>query len=424
MNEQLFQYIWQHSLFLPNGLVTTTGENLVVHHPGHKNTNAGPDFLEGRVKIGATEWAGNIELHLKSSDWRHHRHHEDPNYHNVILHVVLEDDEQQPAGNFPTLVLKNHIPDDIIQKYQGLMEEPGIIACAAQIQRFPGIKWQSWLNRLLAERWEDNLSEWQNLWEYSDRDWRQLLYFRMAANFGFHVNKVPFLTLAQSLPLKILASHRDNLQQLEALILGQSGLLDAVPRPDAYTHDLLKEYHFLRRKYALTPVPAYQWKFMRMRPANFPSIRLAQFAMLIHQSLDLFAKMMEMCSEDEIAPLLDIEASDYWQNHYRPGEEVRGNSPKKLGRQAVQNLIINTIAPMQFLYARLQGATDLVERSVALLQSIPPEDNRILREWKAINIVPKDAAESQSLIQLFTNYCNPKKCLDCSIGNFLLASGA
>lgn len=423
MNEQLFQYIWQHSLFVPNGLTTTAGEKVVVHHPGHKNTNAGPDFLEGRLKIGNTEWAGNIELHLKASDWKQHGHHEDPNYHNVILHVVLENDEKQPAGNFPTLVLKNHIANDVVQKYQKLMEVPETIACSAQIQRFSEIKWQSWLNRLLAERWEEKLAEWENLWEYSDKDWRQLLYFRMAANFGFHVNKVPFLALAQSLPLKILSTHRDNLLQLEALILGQSGLLDAVPRPDNYTYDLLKEYHFLRRKYALRPVTAYQWKFMRMRPANFPSIRLAQFAMLIHQSLDLFAKMMEMRSEAEIAPLLDIQASEYWKNHYRPAEESQRKSPKKLGRQAVQNLIINTIAPMQFLYARLQGAADLVDSSVELLQSIPPEDNRILREWKAINIVPKDAAESQALIQLFSNYCSPKRCLDCAVGNFLLKPG-
>ncbi|HET8572550.1 MAG TPA: DUF2851 family protein [Edaphocola sp.] len=422
MNEKLFQYIWQHSLFLPNGLATTTGEKVIVHYPGYKNTNAGPDFLDGRVKIGHAEWAGNIELHLRSSDWKRHAHHEDLNYHNVILHVVLEDDERQAVGNFPTLVLKDHISDDILQKYRALMAGQDTIACSAQIKRFPQIKWQSWLYRLLAERWEDKLSEWQGLWEDSAKDWRQLLYYRLAANFGFHVNKMPFLALAQSLPLKTLAAHRENLLQTEALVLGQSGLLDAVNRPDDYTDTLRNEYHFLRRKYALVPIAAYQWKFMRMRPANFPTVRLAQFAMLIHRSLDLFSKMMEMRSENEMAPLLDIQAGDYWQNHYRFGEESSHKRPKKLGRQAMQNLIINTIAPMQFLYARLQGATDLVDSSVELLQSIPPEDNRILREWKAINIVPKNAAESQALIQLLTTYCNAKKCLDCAVGNFLLSA--
>src|SRR5690606_29484664 len=156
--------------------------------------------------------------------------------HNVILHVVLDDDDKQPVGNFPTLVLKNHIADDVVQRYRKLMSKPDAIACAGQIRSFPEIKWQSWLSRLLAERWEDKLAEWQNLCEYSGKDWRQLLYFRMAANFGFHVNKVPFLALAQSLPLKILSTHRENLLQLEALILGQSGLLDAVQQPDDYIH--------------------------------------------------------------------------------------------------------------------------------------------------------------------------------------------
>lgn len=185
-------------------------------------------------------------------------------------------------------------------------------------------------------------------------------------------------------------------------------------------HRLQKEYNFMRRKYELVPIQAYQWRFMRMRPANFPTIRLAQFAMLIHKSLDLFSQMMGVRSEKEILSLLNIQASDYWNTHYRFGEESKDKKPRKLGREAIRNIIINTVAPMQFLYAKLQGANNLIETSTELLATIPPERNRIVREWRDIGIVPKDAAETQALIQLYNHYCQSKSCLNCSVGNFLL----
>lgn len=419
MNENLFQYLWKHSLFHPSNLRTTQGDAVTVLSPGILNTDSGPDFKEGRIKINDTIWVGNIELHLKSSDWEKHNHQNDENYSNIILHVVYEDDSATDKGNFPTVELKAHLKTEVIDRYQHLVSRLDAIPCHDQLDRIPEIIWESWINRLLAERWEGRLREWEHLWNRSKNDWRSLLYLRMAANFGFHTNSQAFLDLALSLPLNLLARHRDNLFQLEALLFGQSGLL-MVEGQDDYTMSLEKEYNFLRRKYELEPLAKSRWKFMRMRPSNFPTIRIAQFAMLLHTSLDLFSKMMEVKAAEELYDLLDFKTSAYWENHYRFSETSKRKSVKRLGRDAVNNLIINTVAPMQFLYSRLLGKTDLQASSIELLQSLPAEDNNITRAWKQRGVVAKDASESQALIQLLKNYCEPRNCLQCSVGHHLL----
>lgn len=419
MNENLFQYLWKNSLFKPNALFGINGEAIQILNPGRLNTDSGPDFKEGKIKINDTVWVGNIELHLKSSDWYKHGHQNDPNYQNIILHVVLEHDLEEEIGNFPTLELKSHLNDEAIKRYQQLMSQPDHIPCYNQIHNVPELTLISWLNRLLAERWEQKLKDWEELWKYAQNDWRTLLYYRMAANFGFHVNNSPFLDLAKSIPLKILTKHRKNLFQTEALLFGQSGLLNH-PNQDDYAKELEREYHFLRRKYELTPLLPQQWKFMRMRPANFPTIRIAQFAMLVHKSLELFAKMMELKNIKEIYPLLELETSEYWNTHYRFSEIAKDETVKRLGKDAVFNIVINTVTPMQYLYSKLQGKNELQETSMELLQSIPAENNNITRMWKQIGIKAKDASESQALIHLFQNYCTPKDCLNCSIGNYLI----
>lgn len=419
MNEKLFQYLWKNKLFKPGGLLTTEGEMVQVLHPGTINTNAGPDFLEGRIRIGDKTWIGNLELHLKSSDWHKHQHTANPNYLNIILHVVYEDDEPLRGFAFPTMEMKAHIDDSIIGRYHHLMQLQNTIACQNQITETPDIVWNYWLDSLLAERWEQRLEEWRQYLEESGNDWRILLYYRLAANFGFHVNRDAFLELALSIPLHILVKHRKNIVQIEALLFGQSGLLTGNSQDD-YMLTLEKEYHFLRRKYQLTPVTVLRWKFMRMRPANFPTIRIAQFAMLVHKSLDLFAQMMEIKNAADIFPLLDIHASTYWNNHYRFGEISEDVSEKYLGKDAIHNLLINTVAPMQYLYAKLQGKTSLIENSIQLLRSLKAEKNNILNEWDKIGIKASDASQSQALLQLFNQYCTPKKCLECSVGNRLI----
>lgn len=422
MNEKLFQYLWKNKLFRPGSLTTTEGEHVLILHPGTINTNAGPDFLEGRIRIGDKTWAGNVELHLKSSDWHKHQHAANPNYLNIILHVVYEDDEPLRGLAFSTLEMKHHFDDGVIERYHRLMQLQHPIACQNQINQIPEIVWDHWLDSLLAERWEQRLEEWRQYFEESGYDWRTLLYYRLAANFGLHVNRDAFLELALSIPLHILVKHRNNIVQIEALLFGQSGLLSN-KFPDDYTVMLEKEYHFLRRKYQLTPIFAHRWKFMRMRPANFPTIRIAQFAILVHKSLELFAQMMEIKSAGDLFPLLDIHASPYWDNHYRFGEISEDVSVKYLGKDAIHNILINTVAPMQYLYAKLQGKSSLIENSIQLLQSIKPEKNKVLNEWNEIGIKAKDASQSQALLQLFNQYCSAKKCLECSIGNRLIRKG-
>ena len=422
MNEALFQYLWKNKLFKPADLKTTEHESLTVVFPGKHNTDSGPDFLEAKIKIGDKLWIGNIELHLKSSDWHKHRHASNPVYQNIILHVVYEDDEPLGGISFPTLEMKKHLDIAVMERYHYLMSLEKPIACSNQIHKTPEIVWNLWLDNLLAERWEQRLMEWQNIWESSGNDWRTLLYYRLAANFGFHVNRDAFLELALSIPLSVLVKHRRDLHQIEALLFGQSGLL-LNTKQDDYMQSLEKEYHFLRRKYQLRPMFAYQWKFMRMRPPNFPTIRIAQFAMLIHKSLELFAQMMEIKNAKELTILLNIQASDYWDNHYRFGEISEEMQAKYLGKDAIQNIMINTVAPMQYLYAKLQGKSKLIENSIQLLQSIKPEKNNILNEWKSIGITAKDASQSQALLQLFNQYCVSKRCLDCSVGNRLIRKG-
>lgn len=419
MNERLFQHIWQFKLFNPLHLKTTRGEDLQIIHAGKFNTHAGPDFLEGQIKIGNTTLVGNIELHIRSSDWYKHKHQDDPNYQNIILHVVLIDDQPLKDIYFPTLELQPHLDNQIVANYEQLMHQTNPIACHAQIKDVPDIIFNSWLNRLIAIRWEDKLVEWETLWIHAGKDWRKLLYYRMAANFGFHVNRNAFLDLALNTDLQILSKHRNHIFQLEALLFGQANLLQNEDKDD-YSVELEKEYHFLRRKYGISPISKGQWKFMRMRPANFPTVRIAQFAMLLHTSLDLFSKMMEIQKAEELFEILDIQASEYWDNHYRFAELSLDNHPKRLGKDAIHNILINTVAPLQFLYALLQGADHLRETSIELLQSLPAENNNIIREWKANGVIAKDALESQALIHLFNHYCTEKACLNCAIGHYLI----
>jgi hypothetical protein len=335
------------------------------------------------------------------------------------LHVVYEDDEPLSGASFPTLELKGHIGEVVIERYHKLMSLDKTVPCAAQLNSIPELVWNTWLDRMLAERWEQRLDEWHLLWLQAGNDWRTLLYYRLAANFGFHVNRDAFLELALSIPLNILVKHRTNLMQTEALLFGQSGLLQPDSK-DIYQQDLEKEYHFLRRKYQLTPMVAHRWKFLRLRPYNFPTIRIAQFAMLVHKSMELFAQMMEITKAKELLPLLDIHASPYWDNHFRFGEFTDDKQVKHLGKDAVFNIMINTVAPMQYLYARLQGKSSLHENSLNLLQSLKAEHNKITRTWEEAGVRAKDAAQSQALLQLFSQYCSTKNCLNCAVGNRLI----
>jgi hypothetical protein len=415
LQEQLLQFIWQHSLYNPTQLYTVDGEIVTIVHPGSLNTNAGPDFLDARVRIDDTLLAGNIELHILTSDWQKHGHSNDAAYNNVILHVVYENDIAEPEAGIPLLILKDHIAISVLNQYESLSAVATNIPCATQLPTVRDITKEAWLSRLLVERWEEKLVSWKELLDESVEDWRNLLYWRMAANFGFKINAEPFLQLARSLPLNILAKHKDNKVQIEALLFGQSGMLDKEFK-DEYPNQLNIEYQYLRTKYKLQPLPAHLWKFLRLRPANFPTIRIAQFADLITRSLHLFSQLIECNDIKQISPLLQAEASEYWRTHYTFDELAEDAVSKKLGKSSIENIIINTVAPIQFLYAQRMGYSGMQERALQLLDTLKPEKNHITDEWAGYKWPSKNASESQAHIQLYNNYCLPKKCLQCAIG--------
>jgi hypothetical protein len=420
MNENLLQFIWQYSLYQPTGLITADGQPVTVVHPGMRNTHAGPDFLQAKVRVGDTLLAGHVELHVNGSDWHRHGHQHDDAYGNVILHVVYNDDDKIGLPNIPVLELAKAIPINVLTKYDGLMQASYAIPCASQLGSVSGITKESWLSRLLAERWEEKQAGWQSLLDDSKGDWRNVLYWRMAANFGFKVNADAFLQLARSIPLNVFTKG-GSLLQVEAILFGQAGMLDA-DFTDDYPNQLKQEYNYLRGKYKLQPMPVHLWKFLRMRPANFPTIRIAQFAALIHKSFHLFSQITETHTVKEIMPLLDVTASSYWDDHYRFDEPSDVSSPKHLGKSSIQNIIINTIAPVQFLYASLQGTAIQQERALQWLDTIPAERNNIISIWEDCGWKPANAGQSQAMIQLYNNYCTGKQCLSCAIGLKLLKS--
>ena len=419
MNEALLQFIWKFSLYNSAALQTAEGEAVTIIHPGQHNTNAGPDFLDARIKIGDTMLAGNIELHVNSSDWLKHNHQNDAAYKNLILHVVYQNDV--PAfNNIPLLEISEHIPSHIEAKYASLVNAKHSLPCAGMLNTVKDITKESWLSRLLAERWEQKLGEWKSMQQKDVDDWQNLLYHRMAANFGFKVNATPFLMLAQSLDINILAKHRENLFQIEALLFGQAGMLDG-DFQEVYPNKLKAEYDYLSKKYKLKPIPVHLWKFMRMRPPNFPTVRLAQFAALIHQSVHLFSQVIEVYTVKELTPMVEVTAGEYWDDHFR-FDEVSVYAPKHLGRGSVQNIILNTIAPIQFLYAQRHGSVAQKELALQLLDVLPAEKNSILDTWKDSGWEATNAAQSQSLIQLYNNYCTHRNCLNCAIGLSVIKS--
>lgn len=421
MQERLLQFIWQYNLYRPAALYTVQKDAVQIIYGGTINTDAGPDFSSAKIKIGNTILAGNIELHVRTSDWLKHGHQADEAYKRLILHVVYEHDTTLEPGGIPVLELKDHIPAYVLDQYTSLLQTTAPLPCARSLPAIKSIVKESWLSRLLVERWEKKLEGWQQELKQARNDWRTLLYWRMAANFGFKVNAAPFLLLAQSLPMQLL-SKQHSLKQIESLIFGQAGMLDGTFSDD-YPISLQEEFAYLKHKYNLQPIAGYLWKFMRLRPANFPSVRLAQFSALVHQSLHLFTSLSDYKSVSEIAALLNVTASEYWDTHYRFDELQMKKNVKRLGGDSVNNIIINTIAPVRFLYAYSQGLIAEQEAALSLLEALPAEDNNVMRLWADHDWKGLNAAQSQSMLQLYNHYCTNKRCLECALGLSIIRSG-
>lgn len=421
MQEKLLHTIWQYSLYNSVGLKTIDGEPVTVIFPGRLNSNAGPDFLEAKVKIGKTLLAGHVEMHVNSSDWDKHGHTSDPAYKNVILHVVYTYDSSSGPANVPVLCIAPCIAKEIILRYNYLAYAKTTVPCASRLDKVKPITKYAWLTRMLAERWEEKQSGWQQLLQEASGDWSTLLYWKLAANFGFKINSDAFLALARSLPLTVLAKHRENLLQIEALLFGQAGMLSGEVE-GVYPNALKTEYTYLAHKYQLEPILLHSWKYLRLRPANFPAVRIAQFAALVHRSVHLFATVVSRNSISDILPLFDVTASHYWETHHNFGEESGKPGKKRLGKVSVHNIIINTVAPLTYLYARQHGTEQQQEAALKMLDDLNPEINHITEMWEKAAWPSENASQSQAHIQLYNNYCSKKRCLDCAIGLSLVKS--
>ena len=421
MKEKLLHYLWQVKRFDLKDLKTTGGESIQIIDFGVHNTDAGPDFQHARIRIGQTLWAGNVEMHVLASDWIKHLHQEDKAYNNVILHVVLEEDQTIARNNgelIPCLELRHRIPAGIEKQYAKLLQNTNWIPCHHLFAGVPEVKRNLWLDRLTVERLEEKTRYLQLVLHRTRTDWEESFYQILARSFGVKVNADAAEQLARSLPLRILRSHRQNLFQVEALFFGQAGILEGTFNDD-YPKRLKKEYLFLQKKYGLQSMKREQWKLLRLRPANFPTLRIAQFSSLMFSNTHLFAKILSALNVKEIEHLFDLKLSLYWHDHY-VFDKHSPRRPKRLGQQTIHHIIINTIIPFLFLYGKERDNKACLDKALAFLEALKAENNRIISGWEAVGAIPVNAGQSQALIQLKNNYCDQKRCLHCTIGDQIL----
>ena len=423
MPEEFLQYVWENRLFIDENLQTINGEKLEIINSGKRNTDSGPDFFNAKVKIDDTIWVGNIEIHKNASDWVRHNHQNDKAYNNVILHVVENVDQKtfrSKGEEIPVLQFK--YPEKLKINYQNLLDAKTWIACQNQFHKIDPIILQLGFNRLMIERLEDKTSEILSRLQANNNDWNATFYQMLARMFGFKVNAVPFELLAKSLPIEILAKHKSSLFQLEALLFGNSGLLNDQLLGDDYYLNLRNEYSFLYKKYQLKGIESHLWKFMRLRPGNFPTVRISQLAALIHRSHGLFSRIIEIESLAELKKLFEVQASDYWNVHYSFNKTSTRNSVKELGENSINTLIINVVIPFLFVFGEKQNKENLKNRSLEFLEQLPTEENSIIEKWGKLGVESRSAFESQALLQLRNKYCERKKCLNCQIGVKLVKS--
>ncbi len=421
MTEEFLQYIWKHNLFAQKPVRAFTGEKIEVLTTGEHNKDAGPDFFNAKIKIDDTTWVGNVEIHLKSSDWLKHKHDKDKAYDNVILHVVLVNDAEitRTNGEIITTVRLN-FDKKLFAHYQKLLQSQLWIPCENDFHKVEKFIIAHWLNNLLVERLE-NKSDYilQNL-SLNKNNWENTFYQQLARNFGFKLNADPFELLAKSLPVVYLAKHKNNLLQIEALLFGQSGLLNDNFSDDEYFQNLKKEYKFLRHKFNLKPVDKHLWKFLRLRPSNFPTLRISQFAALIYKSTALFSKIIEVNGIKELNKLFEISASEYWDTHYVFNKGAK-KKKKILGKTAFNIIVINTIVPFLFVYGKSKDNEVYKNKAIKLLEELKSEKNSIINNWEKTGIKAANAFYSQALLQLKNEYCAKKRCLKCQIGNKIIA---
>ena len=423
MHEGFICYIWQFQYFDKTELKTSGGEKIEVFQPGIGNTHAGPDFSNAKVKIDGIDWVGSVEIHPRSSGWMEHRHDLDPAYENVVLHVVWQNDQpiyRLDKTLLPTLELKDRVDESLITQYKKLVNTSFTIPCKKSFSHVGELVKRSMLDRTLMQRLETKAAQIVEILNQHNGDWQQTSFILLARNFGFKVNSDPFSQLAQSLPYYMLLKHTDKPLQIEAFLFGQAGFLD-VAVGDKYYQLLRREYTLLSQKYSLSTrkLKRAQWRFLRLRPANFPTVRLAQFAALVVREKNVFSKIFEIDDTQSLRTLFSTHQSEYWQSHYQFNRKSK-QAVARLGDSSIDNILINTVAPLLVAYGKYNDEQGIIDRAVEMLHAIPSESNTITKSWGELGYPAQTAFDSQAMIELYNHYCQRRNCLHCSIGASLL----
>lgn len=423
--EELIHYAWKHKMFPLKPLQTTDGAAVEVLDTGLHNCNAGPDFFNAKVKIDGVLWVGNVEIHDKASDWFAHGHDRDPRYDNVVLHVVARADAEAVTSHGqrpPQMVLD--VPSHVRDHYQELLTTEEYPPCYRIIPSLSSLSVHSWMSALALERLERKTEAIAQRVQACGESWEAAYFVTLARNYGFGVNGDAFELWARSLPLNSVAHHRDNLFQVEAFFLGQAGLLDPASVPERhrdaaikeeYFQKLSAEYRYLSHKFGLRPIDGHLWRFLRLRPQNFPTIRIVQLARLYHNHSARLSRLAECGTVEEAEKLLETSVTPYWETHYVFGS-VSKRSEKRLSKSSLTLLVINTVVPMLFAYGRHKGNERLCERALSFLEELRAERNHIVRMWQEVGLDVRTAADSQALIQLKKAYCDKRDCLRCRFG--------
>lgn len=423
--EKLMQYVWKHRLWRSEDMVTNTGKKVRVVDPGLLNTDAGPDFFNAKIEIDGHMWVGNVEMHYRATDWKRHRHDSDKAYDSVILHVVAKDDAPVRRTNgelIPQLVLE--VSPQFNADYASLVGATIEVPCATKIKQVPHLTIVEWVEGLAFERLHGKVERIHQLLDSFNGSWEDVCYVTLARNFGFGINNDAFERLARRTPLRLLGKHSDSVLQIEALLFGQAGMLDAQkPGMDSYYNQLCTEYAFLSNKFQLTPMEKESWKLFRIRPQNFPYRRIAMLAQFIEGGFRMMNRILEAEGEKEMRALFEVELSGYWSKHYtfgKPNERATAT----LSRSSIDIILINTVAPLLYAYGELTGNYEMTDKAIKLLEDLRAESNSIVSHFVAYGIDCPDALTSQALVQLKREYCDARKCIYCKIGHHLLSKAA
>ncbi|MDR2971392.1 MAG: DUF2851 family protein [Bacteroidales bacterium] len=417
ISEKLLHYIWKNQWFRKEKLETVHKQSVSIINQGFLHQDAGPDFKQAIVKIDDVTWAGNIEIHIRSSDWYRHEHQNDIKYNSVVLHVVYEHDREVFVSNgnlLPTLELQNLLSSQLLLRYNQLIHAQYPLPCEVYIKMIEPLTILSFLGRLAFDRISGRETQILKILHYFSEDWEQTLFFVLCQSFGFKTNAPAFEILGKVLPLKILKKHADSHLQVTALIFGQAGMLEE-ELDDSYYQSLQNEYLYLKAKYRLIPVDGKCWNLLRLRPHNFPCIRLAQLGEIIFNQKDLFAKVTTLQNLDNFHNILVYKPNDYWKTHYYFGKTSR-ESKKIMGEKSFYLLLINALIPFLYSYSKFKGNEKLQEYSLQLLELLPFEENHITTKYREIGFCARHAGNSQGLLELYHEYCEKKRCIDCGVG--------